>query len=430
MPNWKKVIVSGSNASLNSLTVSNGITGSLFGTASYALNSDLLDGLNSTVFATTGSNQFNGNQIITGSLTLSGEIKSTGSLILQPDINDVRYLQIYNTSPTDTHITASGGQIFLGNDKTYVKVDNYGTVDRIDIVADNGVNISGSLQLTGSLDVTSGITGSLQGTASFATNALIATSSSYAATSSFASAFTVAGTLTAQTLNVQTVSSSVVYSSGSNVFGNQQSNTQVFTGSVNITGSLNVNGGEIFAGRIDNGSEGGQVSFGRALDNANGWYIDVYGDTSTPSLRFVDVSTSAVRMTISGSGAITMGQSLAVGPINPSAVAGRIDASNDVVAFSTSDKRLKENIQPIENALDKLDKIGGYTFDWNDQVEIHGYKGHDIGVIAQEIEEILPEIVTTRDNGYKAVKYEKIVPFLIQCIKELKDEIRDLKSQK
>jgi hypothetical protein len=138
-------------------------------------------------------------------------------------------------------------------------------------------------------------------------------------------------------------------------------------------------------------------------------------------------------MTISGSGAITMGQSLAVGPINPSAVAGRIDASNDVVAFSTSDKRLKENIQPIPNALDKISKIGGYTFDWRteeDLVSLHGHEGSDVGVIAQEIESILPNIVTTRDNGYKAVKYEKIVPLLIQCIKELKDEIDDLKSQK
>ena len=297
------------------------------------------------------------------------------------------------------------------------------------ITAPDGVTTkTWSFKTDGDLEIPTGryITGSLFGTASYASQAL---SSSYAATSSFASTFTVAGTLTAQTLNVQTVSSSVIYSSGSNVFGNQQSNTQVFTGSVNITGSLNVNGGEIFAGRIDNGSEGGQVSFGRALDNNNGWYIDVYGSTSTPSLRFIDVSTAAVRMTISGSGAITMGQSLAVGPINPSAVAGRIDASNDVVAFSTSDKRLKENIQPIENAIEKLDKIGGYTFDWNNQVEIHGYEGNDVGIIADEIEEVLPEVVTTRDNGYKAVKYEKLVAFLIQVDKEQQEIIKDQQRQ-
>ena len=72
MPNWKKVIVSGSDASLNSLNVINGITGSLLGTSSYALNADLLDGLNSTTFATTGSNSFKADQTISGSLTIYG----------------------------------------------------------------------------------------------------------------------------------------------------------------------------------------------------------------------------------------------------------------------------------------------------------------------------------------------------------------------
>jgi len=91
---------------------------------------------------------------ITGSLH-STDIVGTGSLFLQPNQTDARYLEVYNTSPTDTHITASGGQIFLGNDVTYVKVDNYGSVKHIDIVADNGLTISSSIvNLTGSLQIT------------------------------------------------------------------------------------------------------------------------------------------------------------------------------------------------------------------------------------------------------------------------------------
>jgi hypothetical protein len=62
-------------------------------------------------------------------------------------------------------------------------------------------------------------------------------------------------------------------------------------------------------------------------------------------------------------------------------------------------------------------------------VGIHENEGHDVGVIAQEVEKVIPEIVTTRDNGYKAVKYEKIVPLLIEAIKELSNEVKELKSQ-
>ena len=107
--------------------------------------------------------------------------------------------------------------------------------------------------------------------------------------------------------------------------------------------------------------------------------------------------------------------------------AGNISATADVIAYASSDKRLKDNLKPIENSLDKVSKLSGYEFDWNDKQEI--YQGHDVGVIAQEVEEILPEVVTTRDSGYKAVKYEKLVPLLIESIKELKEEINGLKTK-
>jgi hypothetical protein len=101
--------------------------------------------------------------------------------------------------------------------------------------------------------------------------------------------------------------------------------------------------------------------------------------------------------------------------------------SRDIIAFASSDKNLKDNITPISNPIEKIQKIGGYEFDWNDKQDT--YEGHDIGVIAQEIEEVLPELVTTRDNGYKAVKYEKIVALLIEAIKDQQKQIDDLKSK-
>jgi hypothetical protein len=94
--------------------------------------------------------------------------------------------------------------------------------------------------------------------------------------------------------------------------------------------------------------------------------------------------------------------------------------NGDIVAFAASDRRLKDNITPIPNALDKILKIGGYSFDWNDKQDVH--TGKDIGVIAQEIEAVLPELVVERDNGYKAVKYENWLHYLLKVLRTNKNK--------
>ena len=106
---------------------------------------------------------------------------------------------------------------------------------------------------------------------------------------------------------------------------------------------------------------------------------------------------------------------------------GDVVTKGDVIAYASSDKRLKDNIKPIENALQKVESIGGYTFDWNDKQST--YEGSDIGVIAQEIEAIAPELVTERETGYKAVKYDKLVAVLIESVKELSAKVKTLESK-
>jgi len=109
-------------------------------------------------------------------------------------------------------------------------------------------------------------------------------------------------------------------------------------------------------------------------------------------------------------------------------IAKTLNVGEDVVAYASSDERYKDNIIPIRNPNEKIKQIGGYTFDWNDKHEV--FKGKkDIGVVAQEIEKVLPEIVETRDNGYKAVKYEKIVALLIESNKELIKRVEELESK-
>jgi hypothetical protein len=104
---------------------------------------------------------------------------------------------------------------------------------------------------------------------------------------------------------------------------------------------------------------------------------------------------------------------------------GTLSVSGDVIAFASSDRRLKDNLTRIESSLEKVGKLSGYSFDWNSNQET--YSGKDYGVVAQEVEAIFPELVKTRDNGYKAVKYEKLIPVLIEAIKELNEKVEKLK---
>lgn len=102
----------------------------------------------------------------------------------------------------------------------------------------------------------------------------------------------------------------------------------------------------------------------------------------------------------------------------------------DVIAYASSDARFKDNVKTIPNALDKVSKIGGYTYDWNETAgDVLGRSGSDVGVIAQEVEEVLPEVVKTRENGYKAVNYEKMVALLIEANKELQDVVAQLEER-
>lgn len=107
-------------------------------------------------------------------------------------------------------------------------------------------------------------------------------------------------------------------------------------------------------------------------------------------------------------------------------VTGYMKATGDVVASNTSDERLKDNIKVIGNALSKVKALRGVEFDWNSKQDL--YSGHDIGIIAQDVEKVAPEIVVDRDTGYKAVKYEKLVPILIEAVKELSDKLEILEG--
>ena len=159
----------------------------------------------------------------------------------------------------------------------------------------------------------------------------------------------------------------------------------------------------------------------------------VDGDTQTKFSVYTRVNggSQTERFSIDGSTSTILG-GLQVGNITWPAgtAAGEIRATNEITAYYSSDIRLKENIISIEDPIKMLEQIRGVYFDWTDEhIESRGgedgyfVRKHDIGVIAQEVEAILPEIVATREDGFKAVKYEKMVPLLIETIKAQQKQI-------
>ena len=214
--------------------------------------------------------------------------------------------------------------------------------------------------------------------------------------------------------------SAIIESSGSNIFKVEGSVGPLFTVDDGLDDVIfsanNISGTPVIEANADN-----TVKLGKL----NGFGIVISGSTPAPS---DDSANIIITGSIQHRGSYGLN-------VAASSTLGRFDASNDVVAFSTSDERLKENVTPIENALDKVSQIQGVEFDWKplsdeEKRSIHGNEGHDVGVIAQEVEKILPEVVQERDNGYKAVKYEKIIPLLVEAIKELQAEVQELKNSK
>ena len=147
------------------------------------------------------------------------------------------------------------------------------------------------------------------------------------------------------------------------------------------------------------------------------------------------VSTNAtVYSTITPTTITTATGSLGVGTA-ASGNQGEIRASNNITAYYTSDARLKQDVNPISDPLSKIMLITGVNFNWTDQFiadsgGVDGYfvRREDVGVIAQEIQSILPEAVAQRGDGFLAVRYEKIIPLLIEAIKELKVKVDTLEK--
>lgn len=240
------------------------------------------------------------------------------------------------------------------------------------------------------------------------------------------------------------------YVSNGNPWGT--SNSAFFPNGITTAGSANwIYGTTTYIGNApsngsghDFSSSGHQLSTGSITvplflvnnhsDNTRGYRIHNTSGSSVSAMF-----TNSANALVIGAGAfdqvqlnkkvLVSGAALGVN-VAASATAGRIDASNDIVAYSSSDERLKENIAPIENALDKVKSLTGVEFDWKPEYKhAHGYEGHDTGIIAQQVEAVMPSAVRTNDTGFLAVRYEKLIGLLIEANKELAARVEELEKK-
>ena len=143
-----------------------------------------------------------------------------------------------------------------------------------------------------------------------------------------------------------------------------------------------------------------------------------------PSGDVVNFDNKVVLSNGTASSSKTVGAVVVTGGVG---ISGALNVGGDITAFSASDVSLKENITPISNAVDKVRSISGNTFTWNEKSVYNGEEG--TGIIAQEIEALgLPGVTETRENGTRAVRYDRLVPLLIEAIKELDTKVKSLEG--
>ena len=345
-----------------------------------------------------GSSQLSGTSITDLTIINLTTVNQTASVLFSSGSNK------FGDFGNDTHeftgsVQVSGSLTTIG---TSTATSFNGTIN-----ATNGV-ISGSSQILGGSGLVSGSSQvTLQSTTGFTAYDTALATITGSLISSASAAKTTNDSQDVSITNLNSATASLLI---------ETANLESFTSSINTTIKSKLDADGVISGSS-------QITAGSTTNFATDVKTRLNAETVVSGSSQVTLSST----TGGGTSAAVQFGSLGIG-MAASVTTGRIDATNDIVAFSSSDIRFKENIKPIENAIDKIRKISGNTYDWKEENKVeHGYEGNDVGVIAQEIEAVLPQLVQTRESGFKAVKYDKLVALLIEGIKEQQLQIEQLR---
>jgi len=369
---------------------------------------------------TTASPSFN-NLNITGNLTVSGAYTYTNTAIFQAvdslvelaanntgDIVDIGFYGQYNTSSYAGLVRTGGSNFVLfkglsaptANTFGAVSLANYGTLR---------ANITGGV--VNALANTIGILDGGTNNSSYTTGALLQYNGS-----GIVSLANVSTTVTGGLSSSNTITSITTDSYG---------RLTAYTGAAISLSASSLSGGTISSTILGNST--------------------VYVGTTAIALNRASASQSLTGVSIDGSAGSATGSaatftstsqnsqfnSVGVGTAG-SGTAGEIRATNNITAYY-SDDRLKNKLGPILNALSKVKSLNGFYYEANETAQSLGYEAiREVGVSAQEVQAIMPEIVVPApiSDKYLTVRYDKLIPLLVEAIKELSEEVERLKESK
>lgn len=200
------------------------------------------------------------------------------------------------------------------------------------------------------------------------------------------------------------------------------------------TANLTVTDTTFFSGADANSTYTPSVRFGDGSDAEHAVIVNF--ENALVNTHFVadatsrDIGTNAKRW---GEGhfneLLQVGGSSGVVINSANVTADNIIARDDLIAASSSDRDLKTNLLKIDTAVNKVEELGGYEFEWNSNIGDERIGTKEYGVIAQEVEQILPHAVKINSRGYRTVNYNSLIPLLIEAVKELSGRVEELETK-
>jgi Chaperone of endosialidase len=345
----------------------------------------------------------NGNMLVVGNVTFSNTLLVTGAVTFS---NQMSFSGNGNFSNT---LSVTGAGTFSN------------TVSISGLLTTNSVNVTGAASVTGNTNVTGSL--NVTNTCVFS-NTLAVTGAG-----SFSNTLSVTGS--GSFSNVLTVGTASYFVSN----GNLGIGISTPGSKLSVNGTVSTITGITFDG-TNGGSNTAYMYWGGGAYGANNSLV-----LNVPTGKGLELTVAGNDIGAYNSSGFNL-LSLGIGTA-PSGTTGEIRATNNITAYY-SDERLKENIKPIEDALNKLLSITGVMYNSNDLAASFGYtdKSTQVGVLAQQIKKVLPMAVkaapfdTDFINGrevsksgenYLTVQYEKLIPLIIEAVKDLKKQVDELK---